>query len=132
MVAIPCRLDTVVIDELQDSHSLRIAEIDGERAFTIHIGAVEALAIQRQLHGQQFPRPLTHDLLVAVLEQMDASCTAVHISRFSNDTFYAEMEIARGNSTTSIDCRPSDALAILVRLHDVPLLVADDVLDAVG
>ena len=129
MSAVSCHLSTVVVDELNDSHSLLICENDGDRSLRIYIGASEALAAQRHLTGQQFPRPLTHDLTMQIIESLDAQCAAVHIARSDGETYFAELHLRKQDgSTVAIDARPSDAIALLTRSGDIPLSVAEDLL----
>lgn len=130
MKLIPCRLSQMLIEERSDSQIIFIQEIDGDRRLPINIGPLEALAIDRAIKKQQFPRPLTHDLLIQILDEVDSQCIAVRITDFKDGTFYGELLIQdHDGNEHSIDCRPSDAIALLVRLKDVPLYVAEDVLD---
>lgn len=128
MKLIPCRLSQMLIEERSDSQIIFISEIDGERRIPIMIGALEAVAIDRALKKHEFPRPLTHDLTINIMEQLQCSLIAIRIIAFQEGTFYAELVIS-DNATQEycIDCRPSDAIALLVRSEDVPLYVADDV-----
>ena len=130
MKLIPCRLSQMLIEERSDSQIMFIQEIDGERRLPINIGPLEALAIDRAIKKQQFPRPLTHDLLVNILDAVGSTCIAVRITDFTDGTFFGELLIQdHAGQEHSVDCRPSDAIALLVRLQDVPLYVAEEVLD---
>lgn len=128
MTLVPCRLTHVLIEEQTDSQTIVLAERDGERRIPIVIGPGEAAAINRAVRHERFSRPLTHDLLATVIEACGHRCTEIRIVGLREGTFFAELllEDAAGEEL-SVDCRPSDAIALLVRLEDVPLLVEDEV-----
>lgn len=133
MKLIPCRLSQMLIEERTDSQTIFIDEIDGKRRLPIMIGPLEALAIDRAIKQQTFPRPLTHDLIVEILKQSNSTCTAVRITDMRDGTFYAELNMQDNSGGEHIiDCRPSDAIALLVRLDNVPLFVAEHVLEEVS
>ena len=109
-----------------------LKEQGGPRYLPIWIGAVEATAIAFALQGVQTPRPLTHDLFVDVLEEMNTDLAAVHITDLREGTFYAELHLVRGEESFVISARPSDAVALAARFEDVPILGADSVVDEAG
>ena len=101
-----------------------------ERNFLpIWIGMFEAAAIAMELQEFESPRPMTHDLLVDIIDELEAAVERVIISDIKDDTFYAVIEIMPNNSedTIKIDCRPSDAIAVGVRV-DSPIFVAETVM----
>lgn len=125
----PCRLANIVVDEGNDHQVVFIAEQDGNRRLPIAIGPTEALAIDRAVKGQQFPRPLTHDLLSCVIGATRHKLVEVRIVDLREKTFFAEIVLEGPDEVRrEIDCRPSDAIALLVRHPGVPLLVAEIVL----
>ena len=125
----PCYLSHVVIDEAADQQVVLISECDGTRRFPITIGVFEATAIDRAVKAQRFPRPLTHDLILATAEALGGRLSAVRIVDLREQTFYARLAFtAQDGHEVEVDCRPSDAIALLVRCRDIPLLVADHVL----
>lgn len=126
----PCRLASIVVDEGNDHQSVVLAEEGGQgRRIAIAIGPAEALAIDRAVKGQQFPRPLTHDLLTCIIAAARHRLAEVRIVDLREKTFFAELVlIGPDDARREIDCRPSDAIALLVRHPGVPLLVADVVL----
>jgi uncharacterized protein len=130
MTLVRCRLANIVVDESNDHQSVVLAEIGGpERRMPIAIGPAEALAIDRAVKGQQFPRPLTHDLLACVIGATRHRLAEVRIVDLREKTFFAEIVLIGPDEVhREIDCRPSDAIALLVRHPDVPLLVNDVVL----
>lgn len=115
----PCRLSHVLIDEGNDRQAVILAEAEGPRHLHITIGPTEALAIDRAVKGQRFPRPLTHDLLTAVLQATGHRLSEIRIVDLREGTFFAEIVLERPDGgRAEIDCRPSDALALLVRHPD--------------
>ncbi len=129
----PCFLAQIVVDETRDEQVIFLRERDGARRIPIVIGPLEATAIDRAVKGARFPRPLTHDLLATLLNTLGAHVTAVRIIDLRQGTFYAELVLSTNDGVEHlIDCRPSDAIALLVRLPGVPLLVAETVLSEAG
>ena len=108
-----------------------LKEKDAERYLPIFIGPAEANAIAIKLRGETLPRPLTHDLLRNIIEVLGASVDSIKISDLMNDTFYAKIVFNVEGERIEIDARPSDALALAVRV-DVPIFVEDSVLDKAG
>ena len=109
-----------------------LKERSGTRYLPIWIGAPEATAIAFALQGVETPRPLTHDLFVATLDALGTALTAVHVTRLSEGTFFAELHLERDGETTVVSARPSDAIALASRLQDIPILGAEEVLDEAG
>src|SRR5438034_4871019 len=107
-----------------------LKEVDGERTFPIVIGSGEAMAIDRRLKGIPTPRPLTHDLLANVIEQLGGSIDRIEINDLENHTFFARIYIKQNGELLEIDSRPSDAIALGVATT-VPIYVAEHVLDEV-
>ena len=107
---------------------LMLAEESGPRSLPILIGSVEATAIAMHLQGVRPARPLTHDLLGAVITALGRSVTEVRVVDFREGTFYGELVFDDG---TTVSARPSDAVALAVRIQ-VPVFVADQVLDEAG
>src|SRR5688572_21159091 len=101
---------------------------DGNRFLPIWIGHPEAAAILMRLQGASTPRPMTHDLLCDLLEQLDARCERVSVTELRDNTFYATITISVGGQEVEIDSRPSDALALAVRT-DAPIFAAEEVIE---
>ena len=123
-------LSKIIISEMQDSQIIVLKEVDGERKFPIVIGSSEAMAIDRRLKGIPTPRPMTHDLLASVIEEMGGSIDRIEINNLQEHTFFASIHIRRNGSMIEIDSRPSDAIALGVATS-VPIFVAEHVLDEV-
>jgi bifunctional DNase/RNase len=110
-----------------------LREDDGQRYLPIYIGSPEATAIVYALQGMETPRPMTHDLFKSVLDEMGARVSRVVITEMRDSTFYAEIELTRGDGTTTISSRPSDAIALAVRSPEpVPIFAEESVLDDAG
>jgi bifunctional DNase/RNase len=106
---------------------------DPERSviLPVFIGGTEALSIQLRYEHRRFDRPLTHDLLDAVLARLGGELASVRIDELRNDTFVGSLVIRRQGETMTIDARPSDAIALAMGAH-VPIYVAEQVLQQAG
>lgn len=95
----------------------------------IRIGTVEAIAISMGVDGHKQKRPMTHDLLNSVVTNLGASLSSVVINNVEGTTFYAQLRLVNDRGETiSVDARPSDALALAVRMH-APIFAEEEVLD---
>lgn len=112
-----------------NAFALILKEVEGDRRLPIIIGAYEAQAIVIELDGITPPRPMTHDLFKNLIDVMDLSLTEVNITELQEGTFYANLYFENGD--IEIDARPSDAIAIAIRMQ-VPIYVSSDILDEVG
>jgi uncharacterized protein len=101
---------------------------EGNRFLPIWIGHAEAAAILMRIQGASTPRPMTHDLLSDVLDQMEAKCEKVSVTELRDNTFFASITISMNGSELEIDSRPSDALALAVRTS-APIFAADEVIE---
>jgi uncharacterized protein len=101
---------------------------DGNRYLPIWIGQPEAAAILMKLQGAATPRPMTHDLVTELLEQLDAQVTRITVTELRDNTFYASITVQQNGSEIEIDSRPSDAIALAVRA-DAPIFAADRVIE---
>ena len=102
--------------------------VDGNRFLPIWIGHPEAAAILMKLQGAQTPRPMTHDLLNDMLEQLEAKCERVAVTELRDNTFYASITVSVNGAEVEIDSRPSDALALAVRVS-APIFADEDVIE---
>jgi hypothetical protein len=111
-----------------------LREEEGQRYLPIFIGPPEATAIVYALQGMETPRPMTHDLFKAVLDDLAVQLQRVVITELHDGTFYAEIELAgNGSETRRISSRPSDALALAARYPEpVPIFAAEAVLEEAG
>ena len=130
-MSVQMELSKIIISEMQDQQIIVLTEVDGERKFPIVIGSNEALAIDRRLKGQFHPRPLTHDLLASVIEQLGGAIDRIEINNLKDHTFFAHIHIRQNGNVVKVDSRPSDAIALGVATN-VPIWVAEHVLEAVS
>ena len=124
---IQMELRRIIISELDPHQIVILKEVEGERNFPIVIGIFEATSIDRRVRGEQSPRPLTHDLIISVVEQMGGEVQDVIISDLKDHTYFAKLRIRTDGELTEVDCRPSDAIAVAVASR-VPIYVNEDVL----
>jgi bifunctional DNase/RNase len=111
-------------------YALILKEIGGERRLPIIIGSFEAQHIALELEGIKPPRPLTHDLLRNIIEQLGFSIAYVYINELRDGTFFAKIKMDVG-SMEEVDSRPSDAIALALKFS-VPIYVAEDVMNEVA
>ncbi len=108
-----------------------LKEANGDRYLPIWIGAVEATAIAFALQGIDTPRPMTHDLMKDILKETNTEVERILISELVDSTFYASIRMTANGNTVEVSSRPSDAIALAVRLGS-PIYSAEDVLDQAG
>lgn len=108
-----------------------LKEKESDRYLPIWIGPAEADAIAVRLQDVQVARPLTHDLIRNVIDQLGASVEYVLVNDLSNDTFFARIMIQLDGKSLEIDSRPSDAIALAVRAQ-VPIYADESVLEKAG
>lgn len=108
-----------------------LREKDSDRYLPIWIGPGEAEAIAVRLQDVETPRPLTHDLLKSTIERLGGQVVHIIVNDLANDTFFARIVLNVNGETIEIDSRPSDALALAVRVN-VPIYAEESVLDSAG
>lgn len=124
-------IDSVRVSLMSQHRIVVLREEGGVRYLPIWIGPFEADAITIQLQGIEVSRPMTHDLLRDLIETLDGEISYVIINDLQNDTFFAKIVLEVRGSQVEIDSRPSDAVALAVRM-DAPIYVADDVMEKAG
>jgi uncharacterized protein len=102
-----------------------------ERSLPIFIGAAEAQAIALQINHVEVPRPLTHDLLKNVLDFMECRLMKMEVCDLKDGTFFARLVLERDGTLMTLDCRPSDAIALALRA-DAPMFVCEAVMNEAG
>jgi bifunctional DNase/RNase len=105
-------LRRIIISEVHDQQVIVLREVDGERSFPIVIGIFEATSIDRRVKNMPSPRPLTHDLVTNVIEQLGGDIQDVIISELKEHTYFAKLRIRHEGELIEIDSRPSDAIAL--------------------
>jgi bifunctional DNase/RNase len=116
------------LDRNSNTPVVVLKEDDGERTLPIWIGAPEANAIALELQGVKPERPLSHDLMKALLTGLGGELRRVVISGLRENTYVAELLIYRGGEVFEVDARPSDSIALALRMH-APIYSNDDLLD---
>ena len=120
-------LKRIIISEVHDQQVIMLREVDGPRSFPIVIGIFEATSIDRRVKGTPSPRPLTHDLVVRVIEDLGGELQDIYICELRDHTYFAKLRIRQSGELLEVDSRPSDAIALAVTAK-VPIYVAEDVL----
>ncbi len=116
------------LDRSSNTPVVILQEKDGSRVLPIWIGPGEASAIAMELAGMNFSRPLTHDLMTSAIRGLGGSLTRVLITRVVENTYYAEMIIARDGEYFTLDARPSDSIAMALRM-DATIYTSEDLLE---
>ncbi len=124
---IPVTVAKLGLDSASNTYVVLLQERDGERVLPIWIGRPEAESIALQMNGVKRERPMTHDLCRSLINGLGATLRRVQVTRVQDATFYAELHLARGGSPVIVDARPSDAIAIALRL-DAPIYVNEALL----
>jgi hypothetical protein len=122
-------LNKIIIDEKRQDQIIVLKEKEGGRLLPIVIGFLEANAIKMKISGVVPPRPLTHDLLVTVIEALEAKVKKIIIDKLEDGTFHAKIVLScRGNGQEeTVDARPSDSIALAVRVK-APIFVDEEVI----
>ena len=129
---IEMRLEGIRLEIPQNTPVLMLREQGGvKRLMPIYIGAPEASSIHYALEGLKPDRPLTHDLLINVVEALDAQPVKLVITNIEENTYFADLHVLQLGKVVKISCRPSDGVAIAVRTS-IPIYVEDELLDQVG
>ena len=115
------------LDASTQSYVVVLQEKAGSRLLPIWIGQPEAESTVMYIHNMKRARPLTHDLCRSVIVGLGATLRRVQITRVEKNTYYAELHLDRGGNLVRIDARPSDSIAIAVRL-DAPIFAAEELL----
>ena len=124
MSMIPVRVGGLAIDERTKSPVVLLQEIEGNRVLPIWIGPMEASAIHMELLGKKYQRPLTHDLMINILEGLSARVSRVVITDLKESTFFANIYIDGGSGAVAVDARPSDSIAIALRSR-APIFIVE-------
>jgi uncharacterized protein len=130
VVEVQMELKRIIISEVHDQQVIMLKEVEGDRSFPIVIGIFEATSIDRRVKGMPSPRPLTHDLVSSVIDNLGGELRDIFISELREHTYYAKLRIRMNGEMVEVDSRPSDAIALAVTAK-VPIYVADDIIEEV-
>jgi uncharacterized protein len=117
----------IALDAITRSPIVLLKDASDRRALPIYIGQEQARAIMGALENQKAPRPLTHDLIVNMLDAWNIVLERIIIHSLQKDTFYAALIVKQGDVKKEIDARPSDAIAIALRTN-TPIWVMEEVI----
>ncbi len=118
----------LMVDPITNTPIVILRDKDGQRVLPIWVGIFEANAIALQIENVATPRPMTHDLLRNVIEDLSAAVEKIVVCDMQENTFFAMIYLARKGETLAIDARPSDAIALALRTR-APIFVEDTVID---
>ena len=118
----------LMVDPITNMPIVILRDKDGERVLPIWVGIFEANAIALQIENISTPRPMTHDLLRNVIQDLKASVQKIVVCDLQENTFYALIYLSLNGETVAIDARPSDAIALALRTR-APILVEERVID---
>lgn len=116
-MAIEMKIKGLMIDPITNMPIVILKNISGESVLPIWVGIFEANAIALQVENISTPRPMTHDLIKSILDDLDATLQKIVICELKDSTFYANIFIQRNGKTLKIDSRPSDAIALALRAN---------------
>lgn len=123
----PMVVSGLTVDPLTNSPIVILKEINGEKTLPIWIGLLEATAIASELEGVKFSRPMTHDLVKNIMDMIEIEVIKIEVCDLRNNTYFALIHFKHGGKEMSIDARPSDALALSLRVN-APIYVAEEVI----
>ena len=121
----------LMVDPITNMPIIILRDRDGQKVLPIWVGVFEANAIALQIENIQTPRPMTHDLLRNIIQDLQATVEKVVVCDLKENTFYAMIHLRTAAGPVAIDARPSDAIALAVRAG-VPIFATDSVLDRAG
>ena len=125
---IQMRIKGLVIDPISKMPIVVLEELNGERMLPIWIGVFEANAISLKMENIATPRPMTHDLISNLLRRMETTIDKIVVNDVRDNTFFAHIYCKRDNEIIPIDSRPSDAIALSLRM-DAPIFVDEEVVE---
>jgi bifunctional DNase/RNase len=124
-------VDSIRVSLMNYQRVVILKEKDTDRYLPIWIGPAEADAIAVKLQGVSVPRPLTHDLIHSMVDLLGASVNSIVVCDLKNDTFFAKIVLNVDGGQMEVDSRPSDAIALAVRV-EAPIFADDAVLEKAG
>jgi uncharacterized protein len=125
---IKVEIDSIRVSLMSQDRVVVLRDHETERYLPIWIGPFEAEAIRVELQGVEVTRPLTHDLLKSVIRALGGELEYILVNDLRNDTYFARLQVKVNGREMEIDSRPSDAIALAVRMK-VPIFVSESVMD---
>jgi len=117
----------LMIDPITNMPIIILRDQDGQRILPIWVGVFEANAIALQIENVQTPRPMTHDLLKNIIDDLSAQVERIVVTELKENTFYALIHLRKNGHSIEVDARPSDAIALALRTHS-PIFVEEAVI----
>jgi bifunctional DNase/RNase len=117
----------LTIDPMTNSPIIILKDLEGDKTLPIWIGLLEATAIASEMENVKFSRPMTHDLMKNLLDQMNTRVARIEICDLRDNTFYALVYLAAQDKELTMDARPSDAIALALRMQ-APIFVDEEVI----
>lgn len=127
-MAIEMKIKGLMIDPITNMPIVILKNVSGESVLPIWVGIFEANAIALQVENITTPRPMTHDLIKSILDNLDATVQKIVICELKDSTFYANIFLSKNGETLKIDSRPSDAIALALR-SDATIFVEESVVE---
>jgi len=121
-------VNSIRLEETSDTPILLLLDPSTQKVLPIWIGTIEAVSIAYAQEGIQHDRPQTHDLLLNIIEALDASINEVNISNIQDNTYYADLILNTDSGLVTLSARPSDAIALALR-SNIPVTVNEDIFD---
>ena len=121
----------LTLDPLQNMALVILRDLEGTKALPIWVGIPEANAIALEIEQVPTPRPMTHDLIKDILEGIKATVTRIVVNDLKDSTFYAQIFLSLNGQELHVDARPSDAIAVALRVK-APIYVTQDVIERAG
>ncbi len=118
----------LTIDPFTNAPIMILRDLEDKKTLPIWIGILEASAIASELEKLKFSRPMTHDLIKNILEEMEIKVKRVEVTDLKDNVYYATIHLEKGDTTYQIDARPSDAIAIALRTGS-PIFVENSILE---
>ena len=123
------KVEGLILDSQTNTPIIILKDIAGERALPIWVGLPEATAIALEMEKVDTPRPMTHDLIRNLLVGLGVTIEHILVNELKNNTFYAVIVLNRNGETINVDSRPSDAIAVAIRVN-APIFVMEHVLES--
>ena len=121
------KIEGLAVDPVTNSPIMLLRDEESGESLPIWIGLLEATAIASELENVTYSRPMTHDLLKSILDKMGTTLTRIEVCDLKDNTFYALLQLKKGEEDLTVDVRPSDAVALALRCK-APIYVAEEVL----
>lgn len=125
------RIQGLLLDPITERPILVLKNLEDDRILPIWIGSSEANAIALQLENVKVPRPMTHDLMCGILSKVEIPVREVRITDLKDNTYFADIVLQRDEGDVHVDARPSDAVALAVRIG-APIYVEDSIFEKTG